>query len=218
MEEITIVLVEPHRFHAQGLRQELDQFSGMRVLDVVQTGTAAIKSITKAQPDIVLSEIELPDISGLHLIDMARPESTVSPPRFIFLTSDRSERGVQQAMVHGADGYILKANTTVDVADAIRRVMNGEPVMCPESLRALINAARRRSRARGNQVQPHDKMLTKREIEILGLFGSYSAQEIAERLGLEGSTVKSHKQHIFRKLGVTSQAAALREAMNQGLI
>ncbi|MCA9556262.1 MAG: response regulator transcription factor [Myxococcales bacterium] len=160
-------------------------------------------------PDLLLTDLGLPDGDGVSLIKEA---STRGIPSLV-ITVFGDERRVMEAIEAGASGYLLKDGGTQDVAKAVSDVLAGGAPISPRIAKYLL---RRLQPAPGNTPEVE---LTAREAEVLGLIAKgFTYAEIGEVLALSTHTVGSHVRKIYRKLAVTSRGEAVFEAMQLGLL
>jgi len=206
---IRVLIADDHAILRQGLRLILREAPDLAVVGEAATGAEAIAQTVALAPDVVLMDIELPDLSG---IEATRRIRALSPrTRILVLTvSDRSEDLVG-ALKAGARGYLLKSADAATVLDAIRRVAAGQAVLPPDLTALLLDELA--------EPQPVAEGLTERELEVLRyIVQGLGNKEIAAILHLSENTVKTHVRHILSKLNVRSRAEAAAYAVRAGLI
>jgi len=206
---IKVLIVDDHAVLRQGLRLILREASDLNVVGEAASGMEAVERTKILAPDIVLLDIQLPDISG---VEVARQIRSVRPEaRILMLTvSDRSD-DLLGALKAGARGYLLKNASAEEVLEAIRRVAAGEAVLPPELTARLIDELAK--------PEPTSETLTDREIEVLQyLAQGFGNKEIAAALAISENTVKTHVRHILAKLNVRSRAEAAAYAVRTGLV
>lgn len=175
-----------------------------------EAGPQALVLIRTLRPRVALVEEDLPGIDGPHLASMLAAER--SPTRVLIFARRATGSDVRQAIAAGAAGYVTKCESIAGVCEAIRRVASGERYLSPEAQAALLDHLRRGAPA-------STPRLTTREIEILRLIASgETSAEAGQLLHLSKSTVKNHQRHLYDKLGVTTAAAAVYQAMRQGIL
>ena len=202
-----LMLVDDHPVVRQGLSSFLSLHDDLEI--VAEAGSLAEAreklGLLQGVLDLVLLDIELPDGSGLSLIEELR--SLPSAPRILILTSFLDGEYVREALRRGANGYLLKHAGTLILLDGVRAVMRGEMPLDPGAVRLLAES---REDPLGS--------LTPREREVLTLLSEgLSNRGIAQRLGLSEKTVKSHLGSIFDKLDVRDRTQAALLAREQGL-
>ena len=206
---IRVLLVDDHTMVRRGLVTFLQVFDDLELAGEAATGEEAIEQCARLQPDVVLMDIVMPDMDGVattHAIRQRFPSVQV-----IALTSFKEEELVQNALQAGAIGYLLKDVSARKLAQAIREAHAGRGTLAPEAAQALIHAA----------AQPpapgHD--LTERERDVLALMiQGLNNSEIAEKLVVSPSTIKSHVSHILAKLDVSSRTEAVALAVRHHLL
>ncbi len=207
---IRIVIAEDHQIVREGLRMFFDTQPDIKVVGEAANGREALEVIEKTNPDILLLDLIMPEMDGLEVLKVIgkeTPKITV-----LVLTSALDDRMVIPAVRAGAAGYVLKTVSSTELADAVRSVAAGKPVLHPEITRMLMREVRKGPGAIGSE------SFTQREMEVLSLLAHYlSNKEIAKELGISEKTVKTHVSNILSKLGVSGRADAARYAKEQGL-
>lgn len=209
MESIRIFIVEDQTLMRQGLKTILDLEPGMSVIGEAGDGEPAIHSVLDLRPDVVLMDIQLPNLNGIEAtkaICAAWPEAKV-----IILTTFGRDDYLFQGIRAGAMGFLLKDTPADNLLETIRQVQAGEAFIQPEiasrALRELLGPQAR-------TIEP----LTDREQEVLGLLAQgYSNREIAEQLVLTEGTVKNHVSNILGKLQAENRTQAADIARRYGL-
>ncbi|NOY98414.1 MAG: response regulator transcription factor [Chloroflexi bacterium] len=202
------MLVDDHDMVRRGLAVMLQAFDDLQLVGEASNGAEAVRSCAEHHPDVVLMDLVMPEMDGVaatRAIRQNHPEVQV-----IVLTSFYDKGLVQDALKAGAIGYLLKNALIDDVAKAIRAAHAGQPTLAPEATQALIAAAT------GPPPPGHD--LTRREREVLALLvEGLNNPEIAARLSISRSTVKSHVSNILAKMGVSSRVEAVSLALKHDL-
>jgi len=208
-EPIRVLLVDDHTVVRSGLSAFLLAYDDLELVGEASNGAEALQQCEQKLPDVVLMDLMMPGINGVEATQTIR----VNWPRtqVIALTSFPEEDLVQGALRAGAISYLLKNVSADELAGAIRAAHAGHATLAPEATRALIDAAHR-------PPVPGDN-LTSREREVLKLMADgLHNQEIANRLVVSRSTVKSHVSNILAKLEVGSRAEAIALALRQKLV
>ena len=182
----------------------------LEVVGEAGDGWEGIRLATELRADVVLMDIRMPRLDGLEATRAlhARPD----PPRVIVLTTFDADEHVVAALASGADGFLLKDTPPPQIVDAIRKVVDDEPMLSPSVTRTLIRRLRMDSaepdagRVRAEQARRRLEALTDREHEVaLAIGRGLSNAEIAAELHLSVPTVKAHVSRLFDKLQVTNR-------------
>ena len=206
---IRVMLVDDHQMVRNGLATFLLVHDDLELVGQASDGEEALRVFEEARPDIVLMDLKMPRMDGVEAT--RRLLERVPDAHIIALTSFEDETLVQEALEAGASGYLLKDIGADDLADAIRKAHAGKPALAAEATEALFRAARR-----GHQ--PGDD-LTDREREVLALMvEGLTNPEIAERLVVSSSTVKTHVSSILSKLDVSTRTEAVSFALQRKLV
>lgn len=206
---IRILLVDDHDMVRRGLAVFLEAFDDLQLVGEASDGVEALRLCRQLQPDVVLVDLIMPETDGVTTIrEIRRYNSQI---RCIALTSFQDEGLVPAALQAGATGFFYKNVSIDDLAAAIRAAHAGQPSLSPKATQALINAA--------GQPPPPGHNLTEREREVLALMvKGLSNPDIAERLTVSRSTVKTHVSNILAKLGVSSRTEAVSLAHQHHLV
>ena len=206
---IRVMLVDDHQMVRNGLGTFLLVHDDLELVGEAGDGEQALTTFERVHPDVVLMDLKMPRMDG---VEATRALLRRDPElRVIALTSFKDEGLIRDALDAGAIGYLLKDVDADDLADAIRAAYRGEPTLAPEAAWALFKAARR-GRELGDD-------LTERERVVLALLvDGLTNREIADRLIISDSTVKTHVSNILSKLGVATRTEAVSLALQKGLI
>lgn len=213
MEAIRILITDDHAPFRTGLRALLRSSPDLEVVGEAGTGEQAIAQAEALQPDVILMDLNMPDMNG---IEATRAIVSTSPHiSVLVITMFEDDDSVFAALQAGARGYVLKGALKAELVRAIRAVASGEAIFGPAIAKRLSSYfAQSRSSV---QVQPFSE-LTEREREILTLIGQHlTNREIAERLVLSPKTVSNHISNIFSKLQVSDRSEAIMRARDAGL-
>jgi two-component system nitrate/nitrite response regulator NarL len=184
-------------------------------LDTHGTGKSALAAVLAAprEPDVVLVDLGLPDISGLEIIEAVRRRWPQVPVLVISVLT--SADAVVQAVRLGARGYLYKGESVRALAEAIRGVLDGDYPISPSLARHLFRLASQETLPRPGD----DSGLSAREIELLRLLGQgYTYDEAARRMTVSVNTVRTFSRRIYQKLEVHSKSQALDTARQRGLL
>lgn len=206
---IRVLLIDDHKMVRRGLATFLKAYDDLQLIGEAATGEAAIQLCGRLLPDVVLMDLVMPGMGGEEATRaILRQFPTV---RIIALTSFNEEGLVQRVLRAGAISYLLKDLSAEELAQAIRAAHDGRPTLSPAAAQSLIHTT----------TQPaapgHD--LTERERAVLALMVTgLNNTEIAGKLSVSPSTIKSHVSHILAKLDVTSRTEAVAIAVRQHLV
>jgi len=211
--ELRVVLVEDHPLYRDGLKALLDGSPETVVVAAVGTGSEAMEAAEQTQPDVVVMDLQLPD---LHGIEATRQITSTSPHiAVLVLTMFEDDDSIFAAMRAGARGYLLKGADHSAIRRAVRAVAAGESIFSPGVANRLLDFFGSRDIERGRDAFPQ---LTSRESELLGLLADgHTNEAIARRLSLSTKTVRNHVSNIFAKLQVADRAGAIVRARRAGL-
>ncbi len=197
-----IAIVEDNKVIRESLMEFVQTDSECQCIYVCATAAEALKEIPKCQPDIVLMDIQLPDISGIECT--ARLKQLLPAVQIIMVTVYEDTERIYKALRAGACGYLLKRCSPEELIFAIREVRQGGAPMSREIARKVI-ASFREPATTASEVEG----LSPREREILELLANgHPNKTIAARLGLTDGTVRWHLRHVYNKLHVRSRMEA----------
>ena len=206
---IRVLVVDDHAMVRRGLATFLKVFDDLELAGEAASGQAAIQLCAQVQPDVVLMDMAMPDMDGATATRHIRSQSEST--QVIALTSFKEEILVQSALQAGAIGYLLKDVSAEQLADAIRAAHAGRATLSPEAAQALVHAA--------SQAPPPGLDLTERERAVLALMvEGLNNTQIAAKLTVSPSTVKSHVSNILTKLGAASRTEAVTLALRTRLV
>jgi len=211
---IRVVLVDDHALVRQGFRRILEDDPELTVVGEASNGTDAIALVKKTDPDVVVMDMAMPEMSGLHAtmeIIKQRPGTKV-----LILSMYSDEQYVRNALDAGAKGYILKSAIENDLTRAVKAVAAGEQYLAPELSSVLIRAIQTGSFEKASD--PYER-LTQREKQVLQLIATgKSNKEIAVILDLSVNTVAVHRANLMSALGVHKTAELVLFAVKKGLV
>lgn len=209
---VRILLVDDHRIVREGLISMLHTQPDLKIIGEAGNGYEALERIEQLRPDVVLLDLEMPELDGVHVLKHIR--SRFPEVRVVVLTAFASDERILDAVRAGARGYLLKEAALSDVIQAIRVVATGG-----SHLEASIEARLLGSLERLEHSGQETVALTERERTILHLIArGYSNKTIGDTLHLAERTVKLSVTIIFQKLGVTNRAEAVARALRDHLI
>lgn len=208
--EVTVLLADDHPLFLDGLRRAVDGHEHFRLLGTVTDGREALRAIRELHPGVAVLDVKMTGLDGVQVVNALTRERL--PTRALLLTAFAEDDIVYRALAAGARGYLLKETSRADILSAIAAVAAGEVVLSPSLQKLLATEIRLRESA-------ERPLLTPREQQVLSLISAGKrAPEVAGELHLSPTTVKTHLQNIYAKLGVADRAAAVAAAMRRGLI
>ncbi len=206
-ETIRVLIADDHPVVRTGLRGMLETQSDIEVVGEAETGTQAVSLAGRLEPDVVLMDLQMPDLDGASATEQIC--ARFSQIHVLVLTTYDTDADITRAIGAGAIGYLLKDTPREDLFRAIRAASRGESVLAPSV------ASRMMERIRG----PGDLTLSAREIEVLAqVADGKTNKEIAAALFISQATVKTHLIHVFSKLGVDDRTAAVTAALERGIL
>jgi NarL family two-component system response regulator LiaR len=206
---IRVMLVDDHMMVRRGLGTFLKAFDDLQLAGEAETGKAAIRLCAEVLPDVILMDMVMPDMDGAAATRLIRQQ--FPQVQVIALTSFKEGDLVKNALEAGAIGYLLKDVSADELAEAIRSAHAGRATLSPEAAQALVDKA--------TQAPAPGLDLTEREREVLALMvEGLNNTQIAGRLSVSSSTIKSHVSNILSKLGVASRTEAVSLALRSRLV
>ncbi|MGD1277564.1 MAG: response regulator transcription factor [Tepidisphaeraceae bacterium] len=208
-----MLLVDDHPIVLEGLGTRVELEGDMTVCGMAATAAQAMELLERSAPDIVVTDLSLSGKPGLELIKEIRAARPGLP--ILVLSIHDEELWAERVLRAGAQGYVMKAQATEKVMDAIHRVLAGG-VWLSERMSALLLGRLTQGRAAPSGTPL--AALSDRELEVFQMIGQgMSVKEIASHLFLSAKTVEVHREHIKEKLGLKSSAELLRYAVTYAL-
>lgn len=205
-----VVVVDDHPFFRDGLSRGLRQSGYLDVVGEAETGRDGLELIRSVRPDVAVLDYQMPDLDGLDVVHAVVRDGL--PTRTLILSALTDSAVVFRALQEGANGYLSKEARRGEIVDAVLQVARGGTVVPPELASGLADQIRLRA-------QSDTPSLSERERQVLqGFARGLSIPALAGELYLAPSTVKTHTQRLYEKLGVSDRAAAVAEAMRRGLL
>jgi DNA-binding NarL/FixJ family response regulator len=209
---IRVLLADDQALVRGGLRLILDAEPGIEVVGEAADGNEAVAGALGTRPDLVLMDIRMPGLDGIEATRRLVPQ--LGTTRVIILTTFDLDDYIVDAFRAGASGFLLKTAPPAQLVAAVHTVHAGEALLAPASTRRLIEQF-----ARPPERAPALDRLTGREHDVLGLLArGLTNAEIAARLVVEPSTVKSHVASLLAKLGLRDRVQAVVFAYESGLV
>lgn len=206
---IRVMIVDDHMMVRQGLATFLKVFDDLELSGEAENGEVAIQLCARVQPDVILMDMVMPIMDGAAATRVIRQQ--FPQVQVIALTSFKEGELIKNALEAGAIGYLLKDVTADDLVRAIRAAQRGRVTLSPEAAQILVETANLPPVPGGD--------LTEREREVLVLMiEGLNNTQIAGRLTVSPSTVKSHVSNILSKLGVASRTEAVTLALRNKIV
>ena len=214
-----VVIVDDHQLFRSGVRRELEGL--VEIAGDAATVDDAVRQIAAVAPDVVLLDVHMPDGGGVEVIRRAAAQG--DPPRFLALSVSDAAEDVIAVIRAGARGYVTKSISGPELADAVRRVHDGDAVFSPKLagfvLDAFAGAPTAPPAVAASEADAALDHLTPREREVLRhLARGYMYKEIALRLGISAKTVEAHVSAVLRKLQLSNRHELSRWAVERRLV
>jgi DNA-binding NarL/FixJ family response regulator len=206
-----VMIVDDHPMWRDAVGRDLTE-AGFEVVATVGEGAQALRIAASVRPDVVVLDLQLPDVSG---VDVTRGLVAANPEmRVLILSASGEHRDVLDAVKAGATGYIVKSASRAELIEAVRRTQSGDAVFSAGLAGLVLGEFRRLAVS----PDPNTPRLTDREAEILRMVGTgLSYKQIAERLVLSHRTVQNHVQNTLNKLQLHNRVDLVRYAIEHGL-
>jgi len=213
---ISVLLVDDDVIVRTGVRMILEVESDIEVVGEAGSGREAVDLVARLRPDVVLMDIEMPDVGGIEACKAIAASNAGA--NVVMLTTFQTDQYLFDSLKAGASGFLLKRSPPDELLNAVRVVAAGEGLVASSVTVRLIDEFARRSPANGND-RGRLELLTEREVEVLGLVGrGYNNREIAETTHMSESTAKTHLKRILMKLGLRDRVAAVVFAHETGIV
>jgi two-component system response regulator NreC len=212
---IRVLIADDHKILRDGLRSLIQAQPDMEVVGEAENGRDAVRLAEKTRPDIVLMDINMPDLNGMEAT--AQVLAAVPTARVIALSMYASQRFVAGMLAAGARGFVIKDSAFEDLRAAVRAVVSGRSYLSPEIVDLVVQDYVSLLRLDRERCQPAS-VLSDREREVLQLLAEgFSTKQIGERLHVSGKTAYSHIRRIMKKLALDSIAELTKYAVREGL-
>lgn len=206
-----VMIVDDHPMWRDAVARDLAE-AGYEVVAAVGEGAQALRIAGSVRPDVVVLDLQLPDLSG---VEVARGLLAAHPGlRVLILSASGEQRDVLDAVKAGATGYLVKSASRAELIDAVKRTESGDAVFSPGLAGLVLGEFRRLAVS----TDPDTPRLTDREAEVLRMVGTgLTYKQIAERLVLSHRTVQNHVQNTLSKLHLHNRVDLVRYAIEHGL-
>jgi two-component system nitrate/nitrite response regulator NarL len=207
---VRVVIADDHPFYRDGVSRGLARDGRVEVVAEAEDGREALDAIRREAPDVALVDYQMPGLDGLGIVRAVVRDKL--PTRVVLLSAHTDSGRVFDALQEGAAGYLPKDARRAEIVEAVLKASRGETVVPAALAGGLAGEIRMRA-------QPAGPALSERERQVLEAFArGRSIPQVAEELYIGTSTVKTHTQRLYEKLGVSDRAAAVAEAMRRGLL
>jgi two-component system, NarL family, nitrate/nitrite response regulator NarL len=208
--KVTVLIVDDHAFFRDGLSRGLTRSGQIAVVAEAGNGREGLEAIRRERPAVAVVDYQMPDMDGIALLHAVTREQLAT--RVVLLSAFTDSAVVFRALEEGAAGYLSKDADRQDIVDAVLSVARGDTVVPAPLAAGLAGEIRLRARSQA-------PALSTRERQVLQAFSrGLSIPQTATELYIEPSTVKTHTQRLYDKLGVSDRAAAVAEGMRRGLL
>jgi DNA-binding NarL/FixJ family response regulator len=209
--KIRVLLADDHAVVRAGIRQFLEHAGDIDIVAEADDGEAAKALIQRHQPDVAVVDIQMPKASGIEVTRWVR--SNFREVGVLVLTAFDDDPYVMAVLQAGANGYVLKTASPLEIIQAIRDVHSGKSAVNALVAQKLISQITRQT------TEPIVEPLTEREMEVLTMTAKgYTNKAIGAQLGISDRTVQGHLAHIFDKMNATSRTEAVMRAVSLGWI
>ena len=210
MSSIKVLIVDDHPVIRAGIKNLLKGTPDIRVIGEAENGSEALDLIKDLAPDVLLLDMELPDIDGTTVARQLQERG--SPVRILALNAHNEKHYVKNLLATGVSGYLTKDELPESILSAVRGVYLGEQGWISRKVAAQIPAFLE------GDLQEHPE-LSRRELEVIqGIVAGWTNREIGRRLGISNRTVEKYVESIFAKLDVTSRVELAVTAVRKGLV
>lgn len=209
-DRVRVVVGDDHPMFRDGVVRALLSCGSIDVVAETDDGTAALAAIREHRPQVALLDYRMPGLDGAQVAAAVHRDEL--PTRVLLISAHDEAAIVYRALQDGAAGFLSKESSRSELVNAVLECAKGRDMVSPTLAAGLVGEIRRRA-------EPEGPVLSPREREVLALIASgASIPAIAQELFLAPSTIKTHVQRLYEKLGVSDRAAAVAEAMRRKLI
>ena len=215
----SVLLVDDQPLLRTGFRMILSAESDLRVVGEAGDGASAVELARRLRPDVVLMDIRMPGMDGIQATRALAGPGVEEPVKVLILTTFGLDEYVVESLRAGASGFLLKDAPPEDLVEAIRIVAAGEALLAPSVTRRLLDRVASRLPPANEDTIPALSQLTEREMEVLKLMArGMSNAEIAEKLVISETTVRTHVSRVLSKLELRDRVQAVILAYETGLV
>jgi DNA-binding NarL/FixJ family response regulator len=218
MEKIKILLVDDHQIILDGVKTMLIDEDDIDFIGCVSNGTKALEIIKSKSPDIVITDISMPDMTGIELT--SKIVELNLPSKVLILSMYTTDDYIYNAIKAGAKGILPKQDTNREMLlEAIRTINDGEEYYAPNISTNIMKSYVSKIKSLNSMDKSKNYSLTVREKEILKLYvEGFSNQEVAQKLNISIRTVETHKNNIMQKFGFKSTVEMVKFALKNNIV
>jgi two-component system nitrate/nitrite response regulator NarL len=209
MPRLRVVVADDHPLFLFALAHAVEARPELELVARATTGVEALDAVRRERPELAVLDVQMPGLTGLAVLEAIVREEL--PTRVLFLTGAVAPAAAYDLVQAGAAGVLEKDALPDAIGEALVRITAGETVLAPSVQAALVSGVRER-REPAVALSPRERDM------LVGLARGLSGPQIAAELHLSPSTVKTHLQRLYDRLGVSDRAAAVAEGMRRGLI
>ena len=210
-QRVSVLVADDHPIYREGIVRAIKERPDLELVGEAADGRVALDRIRELTPDVAVLDIRMPGLEGPQVLSALRREEVAT--EVLFLSAFLEPELAYRTVADGAKGYLSKEASRQEICEAILTVARGGTALAAAVQAGLASEIQQRERADG---RPD---LTPREAEVLHMVAEgMSAPQIAERIHLSPTTVKTHLHSLYEKLGVSDRAAAVAEGMRRGLL
>ncbi len=217
-QKIRVFLVDDHEVVRKGMKFLLEDEESLEIVGEAAGGKEAIASIPQIKPELVLLDINMPEMNGIETAKVLRREQPAV--KILIFSMHNDPDYILKSIESGVDGYILKNTEKEEIVKAIRTVYGGEKYFPPEVSAILVSALQGKGISPAKREKPRSRVmdkLSRKELEILRFISNgMSSKEIAEKLDLSIRTVSNHRANMLKKTGLNNTAELIRMVTNEG--
>jgi len=217
MKKIKILFADDHAIVRDGLRLLFKSEPQFTIVGEASNGVEALELIAKHKPDVAVLDISMPKLNGIEAAKIIKDKYPGT--KVLILTIHENEEYIQQMILAGADGYVVKNAEKKEIFDGVRSVAQNETFFSPTVSKVLLEGLIKRTRNKETVENDNYNKLTKREIEVFQLIAEgLTSKQISQKLFLSISTVNSHRMNIMKKLDIHDIASLVKYAIQKKLI
>ncbi|MEI6697230.1 MAG: response regulator transcription factor [Bacteroidota bacterium] len=217
MPDIKIMLIDDHQIVRDGIKVLLESLENVKVIGEASNVAELLEKLKYAQPDIIVTDISMPDISGIELTKIINGDKKYQGIKILILSMYTNEDFVFNAIKAGARGYLPKNTTRKELFEAVNTIYNGNEYFSESISNIILKSYIKKVKSVENGEKK--ETLSIRETEIVRLFAQgFGNQKIADKLFISIRTVESHKNHIMHKLALKTTVDLIKFAIKNNIV